>query len=95
MKTYIHFANPVKAIGGGKSLTFNGLKRHSRPFLSLRLIVFALCLLGTACLFVSCEKPDFGFEDDETRSKNGNDSTSTVTISISGPEWGGTEYYEY
>lgn len=51
--------------------------------------------MGTACMFVSCEKPDIGLEDDETRSKDGNDSTSTVTIRISGPEWGGTEYYEY
>ncbi len=51
--------------------------------------------MGTACMFVSCEKPDIGLEDDETRAKDGNDSTSTVTIRISGPEWGGTNYNEY
>ena len=82
-------------IGGGKSLIISDLRNITFPIKSIRILVFALCFMGTACMFVSCEKPDIGLEDDETRAKDGNDSTSTVTIRISGPEWGGTNYNEY
>ena len=80
-------------IGGGSFLAFRSLSsiQHYYHFL------LVLCLLGTGSIFCACEKPDLGFEDDETRSgTEQNDSTSNLNISITvEDDWEGEKTFTF
>ena len=60
-----------------------------------RVSIFLLLMLPFVC--VSCEKPDLGFEDDETRSgTEQNDSTGNLNISITvEDDWEGEKTFTF